>query len=56
MASYTVKATITVSGDGIRSKQDVKNALFVMLNDYADMNEDAADVGIHLETVARNSF
>ena len=56
MASYTIKATITVSGSQIRSKKDVREALQVMLNDYEDNNEDAADIVIGLDSVAKDSF
>jgi hypothetical protein len=51
MAAYVFTGTITVSD--VRSKQDAINALQIALDDYDDMNPDAATIVIHWDDVKR---
>ena len=54
MATFQVKATITVEGDNVRSKADVKRELQVMLDDYFDNNStDYADIVISIENIVK---
>lgn len=53
MATYTIKATITVSG--VRSRSDAVNELQVMLDDYHDNNPGRKEITIGLDKVNKEN-
>lgn len=53
MATYKIKATLTVRGKNIRSRSNATDELQVMLGCYDDMNDEDSSVCIHIEDVRR---